>query len=287
MFEGVAQPPSPATEPLGWGKPLFAALLSLLIPGLGQAYNRKWKRTLAFVAVTLLLESLFTRTRLWATFWGLLVVMSLHLLWRLFAVADAAVQTRKRLSDPALQAPVAAMLASLAIIAVAGVIEFYGGRDWPTAFRAFRMPSRSMCPTLCDGDRIIADMKAFRSQQPQRGEVVMFLFDQETALHVKRVIAVGGDQISNSGHRLLVNGSPIEIPSSACGTTGEASTDYQLAGDIHELLVPKNQIFLIGDNLDNSYDSRFYGALDVSCLRGKPLYLYWSRDGRRIGCHIK
>jgi signal peptidase I len=269
-----------------WGKPLLAAILSLLITGLGQAYNRNWKRTLLVVVVSLVFDILFLRMGVWATFRGLILLLASLFLWRIWTAVDAATEARRRQRNP-VTVTWAITLGAVAVVIGGAALE---ASDWfyPLAtFRAFRIPSGSMCPTLCVGDRIIADMKVFRSRDPQRGEVVMFLFDREKALHVKRVIAVGGDQISNSKGGILVNGSPIEVPRSACGTVGGTASDYQLAGQIHELQNPANSVFLVGDDLDNSFDSRFYGAVDVKRLRGKPLYLYWSWTTQRIGCAIR
>jgi signal peptidase I len=112
--------------------------------------------------------------------------------------------------------------------------------------------------------------------------------DREKALHVKRVAAVGGDEVVSIQGRLLVNGSPAESPTSACGTlVVRTSSDSQPPPDINEPRVPPNRFFVVGDDLDNSYDSRFYGGIDVSRVRGKPLYLYWSRKTARIGCAVK
>jgi len=269
-----------------WGKPILAAILSLLVTGLGQAYNKNWRRTLTVVAVSLLLALFFLRLRIWATFRGLILLFVCLSIWRIWTSVDAATEARRRQRNPVV-VKWTITLAALAIVIGGATLE---STDWfyPLAtFRSFRIASGSMCPTLCVGDRLIADVKAFRSRAPQRGEVVLFLFDREKALHVKRVIAVGGDQISNSKGKILVNGSPIDVPGSACGTANETSSNYQLAGEIHELHVPEHQVFLIGDNLDNSYDSRFYGAVEESIVRGKPLYLYWSSTTARIGCVIE
>jgi len=254
------------TPRLGWLKPILAATLSLLITGLGQAYNKNWKKALGVVFVTLFLEILFLQTGMWTNFKGFILVVAALFIWRILTAVDAAAGARQRVRTP-VPVPLALTLTAVAIVIVGAALE---SSNWfyPLAtFRAFRVPSGSMCPTICSGDRIIADMKVFRSRGPHRGEVVMFLFDRETALHVKRAIAIGGDQVTNSQGKLLVNGLPVEVPNSACGTAG-SSSKYQLAGEIHELRVPPNQIFLIGDNLDNSYDSRFYGAVDANRARG-------------------
>jgi signal peptidase I len=156
------------------------------------------------------------------------------------------------------------------------------------AYRAFQITSSSMCATLCEGDRIIADVGGFRAREPQRGDVAMFLFDRESALHVKRIVAAGGDEVVNTQTDLLVNGSPIRLPASACGTSlFRTPCEDQPSENLKKLHAPAKQFFVVGDDLGNSYDSRFYGAIAVSRLRGKPMYLYWSRTTDRIGCVVR
>ncbi len=76
--------------------------------------------------------------------------------------------------------------------------------------------------------------------------------DRENALHVKRVAAVGGDEVVSIQGRLLVNGSPAESPTSACGTlVVRTSSDSQPPPDINEPRVPPNRFFVAGDDLDN------------------------------------
>jgi signal peptidase I len=252
------------------------------------AYNRQWRRTLGFVVITLLLDLLFLHFRVWATFTSLAVGLLVLLLWRIITSVDAAVQARKRLQRPGQSVPVAATLGAVGIVVAAVLLQSTNWLNPFAAFRAFRIPSGSMCPTLCEVDRIVTDVKAFRSQKPERGDLVMFLFDRKNALHVKRVAAVGGDEVVSIQGRLSVNGSRVESPTSACGTlVVRTSSDSQSPPDINGLRVPPNRFFVVGDDLDNSYDSRFYGAIDVSTVRGKPLYLYWLRKTDRIGCAVK
>jgi signal peptidase I len=275
-------------SPVGWRKPILAAFLSFLITGLGQAYNRQWRRTLGFVVVTLLLDLVFLHFRVWATFKGLASGISVLLLWRTIMGVDAAVQARRRLKGPAPAVPVSATLAAVAIVVAAVLLESTNWFNPLAAFRAFRITSSSMCPTLCEGDRIIADVWGFRSREPQRGDVAMFLFDRESALHVKRIVAVGGDEVVNTQTDVLVNGSPVGLPASACGTSVvRTPPEPQPSENLKKLQVPSKQFFVVGDDLGNSYDSRFYGAIEVSRLRGKPIYLYWSRKMDRIGCAVK
>ena len=127
-------------------------------------------------------------------------------------------------------------------------------------FRAFKIPSASMCPTICEGDRIIVDMAAFRRSAPRHGDIVIFPFDSERNRHIKRVVAVGGDEVSGSHGQLIVNGKPVEPPASACGTSADRGIVYEASPDLVPQRVPSDRLFLVGDNMDHSYDSRYYGT---------------------------
>ena len=98
---------------VGWRKPIPAGFLSFLITGLGQAYNRQWRRTLGFVVMALFLDLLFLHFRVWATLQGLAVGLLVLLGWRIIMSVDAAVQARKRLQRPAQSVPIAATIGAI------------------------------------------------------------------------------------------------------------------------------------------------------------------------------
>ena len=277
---------TPRVNP-NWGKPFLAAVLSLLFTGLGQAYNRNWKRTLMVVVVSLFLDILFLRMGVWATFRGLILLFASLFLWRIWTAVDAATEARRQQRNP-VTVTWAITLGAVAIVIGGAALE---ASDWfyPLAtFRAFRIPSGSMCPTICVGDRIVADVRSFRGKEPQRGDVVMFVNEPSPGLFVKRVAAVGGDEVSSRDGRLEVNKSPVARITSACGTpASQRGSDYQPPPDMAPMRIPEHHIFVIGDDLDNSFDSRHFGPVDESQLRGRPLYLYWSATRSRIGCAIK
>lgn len=189
-------------------------------------------------------------------------------------------------------------------------------------FEPFRIPSGSMLPTLEIGDYIfvkkykyglrlpVLESKIFETGEPQRGDVVVFRLPSNTSInYIKRVVGLPGDTIEYRRHQLFVNG--VLVP-----TTRDAA--HPLAGRVprfiekleereHAILltkggvrpgdgsytVPDGHYFMMGDNRDNSTDSRFIGAIPESHLVGEAVRIWMHMDGLewpawdRIGTKIQ
>jgi signal peptidase I len=281
-------PASPSQPRTRWKKPLLALFLSLIADGLGQIYNGELIKGLAFALIGWLLPSIGF-WYLMHSFRGMFLSVALGLVFKIYLCADAFVVAKELQIDAARpKAPVALRLGAAALIL--GFALFTSSDSFLRKyyrFHVFKSPSGSMCPTVCEGDRFVADMRAFRRDSPRRGDVVMFLFDAESSLHIKRVVAVGGDEVSASNGRLTVNGNPVESPATACGTPADQAKNQDATPDLVPERVLPGRLFLVGDNMNNSYDSRYYGTVELSRIRGRPLYLCWSQHESRIGCSIQ
>jgi signal peptidase I len=158
-----------------------------------------------------------------------------------------------------------------------------------TGFGAFVIPSASMCPTICKGERIVADRIAYKNKAPQRGDIVLVkhqLFDE---LLIKRVVGVSGDLVeAGPDNTILVNGSPLRPPE-ICRMNLRENDLPGNGPTFHFIKIPEGTMFLIGDNLGNSLDSRFpeFGLASFDEIRGKPLFLAWSPKFSRIGCPVR
>jgi signal peptidase I len=152
--------------------------------------------------------------------------------------------------------------------------------------RAFKMPTPSMEPTLMVGDRLVADMRAFSTRAPERGELVVY--DGPGSLYIKRVIAVGGDVIEGDGENVILNGQILAEPYLLKDRTIEPAwaDDFNL---FESVTIPPDSFFVMGDNRRNSYDSRHqpHGLVTRNQVRGKPLYVYWATDKSRIGTKLE
>ena len=159
-------------------------------------------------------------------------------------------------------------------------------------FQAFKIPTGSMEPNLLVGDHLIVN-KAIFSPAPtalerailphrdiRRGEVIVFKFPKEPQRDfIKRVIGLPGDQIELRRKKIYVNGVVQDEPYAHFLFPLSPESDRR-SDDLKEeygpVTVPPGQFFAMGDNRDNSEDSRFWGFLPATYVKGKALFIYFS-----------
>lgn len=137
----------------------------------------------------------------------------------------------------------------------------------------FFIPSPSMVPALQVGDRIIVSKVAYYFHEPQHGDIVVFKYPLNPKKdYVKRLIAVEGDVVELKDSNLYINGA--EVPENYLPSNLRFS-------DFGPLQVPPGKYFMLGDNRNNSADSRFWGFLPHNMIIGKTVFIYWPLN--RIG----
>ena len=153
--------------------------------------------------------------------------------------------------------------------------------------QAFKIPSSSMEPTLLVGDHILVnkfiygikipftDKSIFPISSPKREDVVVFIYPIDPDKDfIKRVIGVPGDTIEIKDQRIYINGSlyldTYGVYSDLRPTSSESQSNTTIIN------VPEDQLFVMGDNRDHSYDSRFWGFVPIQSLKGKAFIVYWS-----------
>jgi signal peptidase I len=158
--------------------------------------------------------------------------------------------------------------------------------------QAFKIPSGSMIPTLQIGDHILVNKLAYgiripfledyamEFSKPKRGDVVVFIFPEDRSKDfIKRVIGVAGDKVEVRGKKIYINGKPVDDPHAHFEEDAVDPVALQNCTYCGPATVPANHIFVMGDNRDRSYDSRFWGYVDLNEVRGKAFLIYWSWDG--------
>lgn len=145
--------------------------------------------------------------------------------------------------------------------------------------QTYTIPSGSMYDTLEIGDFILLNRLAYVLDAPKRGDVVVFEYPLEPRKDfIKRIAGAPGDRIKLVDKVLYLNGEPLEEKYRKIN--GETPYPAQVSpkDNFPEFTVPEGKYFMMGDNRDNSYDSRFWGFVDKSKIKGKALMIYWSLD---------
>ena len=151
--------------------------------------------------------------------------------------------------------------------------------------QAFKIPSSSMEPTLLVGDHLLVnkfiygiripftDIKLFQYKKPGRGDIIVFIFPKDrTKDFIKRVIGTEGEKVAIVHNKIYINDKLIDDPWGRFILSRPSIEDY---GPVR---VPENSLFVMGDNRDNSQDSRFWGFVKLNEVKGKALVIYFSWD---------
>jgi signal peptidase I len=153
--------------------------------------------------------------------------------------------------------------------------------------KAYYIPTGAMEDTLHVGDHIY--VKLLFDYKPERGDLVIFRPPHEdTKDYIKRVVAVPGDTFSIKENSVFINGKKI-IEAYAKGITRKFEFFNETKVDIYDKIVPPGKVIVLGDNRENSQDSRFFGYVDRASVKGKAFLLYWNTqeirnlDFSRIG----
>ena len=274
----------PKNGPVRRRKGAVALILSLLLPGLGQLYNGQPRKALVFflasVFVPAILFLLIARSLSVA---ALGTVLLSGLVVQFVAAIDGWCNARAIGYDfrPAWFNLLPIYLAFYLICGpLLSGIESHFIREH--LVEAFKLPSSSMEPTLLRGDHILVDKRGVNFA---RGDLVIFEFppDQGKAHprdFIKRIVGLPGDQIEIRDKQLLVNGQPMEEPYAVhhdTETVPAVASPRDFFGPVEVL---QGSYFMLGDNRDYSYDSRFWGTVTKGKIKGRVLNIYWSWDGQ-------
>ena len=156
------------------------------------------------------------------------------------------------------------------------------------------VPTGSMRPTIVEGDRVLVDKLAYDLKvpfttlhlaewgNPERGDIAVFYSPHDGKRLVKRVIGLPGETLELKEKKVYINGTPLDEPyvhflfpvDAASGDLGEGTFDVRRS--YGPVTVPEGHYFMMGDNRDNSQDSRYWGFMPREYVKGKALFVYFS-----------
>jgi signal peptidase I len=164
-------------------------------------------------------------------------------------------------------------------------------RTW--AVQAFKIPTGSMENNLLIGDHLLVNKFVFGPtrwnaerklpiREPRRGDIVVFKYpDEPERDFIKRVIGLPGETLELRNKKVYVNGQPLDEPYVHFlepASNSQEVTSFDVRERYGPVRVPDGQFFVMGDNRDNSQDSRYWGFLPRSYIKGRALMIYWSYD---------
>jgi signal peptidase I len=160
--------------------------------------------------------------------------------------------------------------------------------------QAFKIPSGSMLQTLLIGDHILVnkfmygteipftDKRVLILSKPKRGDIVVFKYPEDPSRDfIKRVIGIEGDIVEGKNKTIHVNGKPVTEPYVQHTDSAQQYGGVMQRDNFGPYLVPRDKFFVMGDNRDQSYDSRYWGYVDLKEVRGKAFIIYWSWDSSK------
>jgi len=157
--------------------------------------------------------------------------------------------------------------------------------------QAFKIPSGSMEDTLAIGDHLLvnkfiygtklpfSDKRLLTLRDPRRGDVIVFEYPEDPSKDfIKRVIGTPGDVVEGKDKKLFVNGKPYDNPHEIHKEKDIIPKEMNPRDTFGPVTVPANSYFMMGDNRDRSYDSRFWGFVSRDKIKGLAFIKYWSWD---------
>jgi signal peptidase I len=284
------------THSIDLRRPWIAAILSFIMPGLGQVYTGLLARGLVFMflcgissVIGLLILSHPTS---WSWTLGCAAGLAPVAIWIAGAIDSYRCALRCK-ADYELKDYNRSYVYVLLLLMGTGSLLSYALNVRNQLIQPFRIPGASMYPTLSPRDRFIAVKNAYQNADPQRGDLVLFTNpNNRSEFWIKRVIALAGDTVAVKDGKLYVNGVKLSLesigPGAVSGATGQIFDEenngakYRIfisqghpAPDFPEITVAEHDCFVMSDNRNEGRDSRYLGPIPIIGIFGKFEYRYW------------
>ncbi|MGA1871468.1 MAG: signal peptidase I [bacterium] len=240
--------------------PWLAVFLSLILPGLGHIYIKRWFLGIVFVVSTIILSIIIDATSLYL-FFG--TIFSLCVCCHAYIVTPV----RKEISKNII------LLLAIIFFASAFMGKYFAIIIKNNIVQAFKIPSGAMLDTLNIGDHLLANKFIYSIREPQRGDIIVFKFPGDKKKdYIKRLIGMPGDKLEIRNQHVYINDVLLDEP---YAVHKDIRKNIPQRDNFGPIIIPMNAYFMMGDNRDRSSDSRFWGLLKRELIEGKAYKIYW------------
>ncbi|MBN2590969.1 MAG: signal peptidase I [Sedimentisphaerales bacterium] len=292
-----------------------ALMLSLIMPGLGQVYCGKLSRGFFLTFLNILPLPLILGLFLLSDSLMLAPITVILILFgfaiQVFSIIDSSLLAKRAGADYELKEYNRWYVYLLLVLIVSGCTIGSGLYLRDQCLEAFSVPTASCYPSILPGDKILASKNAYKNTDPQRGDLIVFINPENRHVKfIKRVVAIAGDTVEMKNNELYINGQKLKVeklPDSIFdkirlddSTKGEFyqetndKTQYKILlsdspekftqQDFEKTTIPKYHCFVLGDNRNNSYDSRNFGCVPLATIIARADFVYWpAKDFSRLG----
>lgn len=260
-----------------------AGLLSLIEPGLGQIYNGQALKGIFFLITPIVLCPLMILSVNMDNILFLLILFLISIVfYYIIVISDAIYSGLKFKTDYTLKKYNKIIVYIGVIIFVFIINTIITGFIKNNYIQAYKIPAGSNKPTLQIGDHILVN-RCVSARNPNSGDLIIFEFPEDPSKDfVKRVIAVGGDILEIKDKVLLINNNVKKENYVIYCDSIIFAANHSPRDNFGPITVPEDAFFVMGDNRDNSYDSRFWGFVNKSKIKGTVKNIYWSWDKKNF-----
>jgi len=277
-----------------------AFLLSIFIPGLGQMYNGQLKKGAFLFFSLFFFNVIFCISNATHYFYGLATLFAIEIFLSIYIIIDAIRYARRQ--KEYVRKKYNTWYYHLIFASLVLTIVWTYDPKSIFGIETFRMPTSSSQPTIQLGDWVVGDMKAYQKNDPNYGDLIIYKKD-DGYLYTSRIVGLPNDQLEINDNIVSINGKKSKVT-----FIKEAVTDNVAAKEFEEELinghkhkiykfkqtfdstmtnikgikVPPNSYYILGDNRDNSADSRYIGFITKQEIYGRIIYSYWGKSMDRI-----
>ena len=251
--------------------------LTLTVPGLGHLYNGQAKKGILLYLVCAVIYYSQIYLKLIYTKQGLLTCFVFNILIYIYIIIDASILSLKTRSSSRFWYTKWYMLMIIIMTQIAIPIYIDHLSFVP---KSYRIRSNSMAGALLIDDTTLVDLTAYETDTPGYDDIIVFTFpEDERKNFIKRVIGKPGDTVCIKDKQVFVNG--VNITENSILHT---DAKYNKKRDtMPSMIIPPETYFVLGDNRDESYDSRFFGPIAKEKIIGRARIIIWSDTWSRIG----